>query len=187
VESWRDDIVVLDCTTKVYTTVTASQPASQFGPGYDQMMDYCPALDCIVTIRRHNGGASNTTPQVWTLDAAALRAGTATSWVQRTTNTFSGSLKQGHSINWASFMNKFAMYNGRGESVVYYLTPPATVSGTWTWSTETFTGATPATAGAQAEVYDQGFARFQPIDEFKCFSWYSGRTSAVQLWKPRST
>jgi hypothetical protein len=191
--SFQDRILIMDCATRQWSVVNGvSQPATQFPGQDDGIMEYCPDLDVLVFIRVLNGGATSAIPQVWTVSAASLRAGVGTPWVQRTTNTFTGVIgftgatsAGGSSINWASFMGKFAIYNGNGESRVHYLTPPSVVSGTWLWSFEDFTGATPATANN--DTYDLGYSRFTPIDAFECFAWYSGVNSPVQLWKPRST
>ena len=178
--SWVPVIQVLDCRSLEWSQYRVAQPASLFHTY--SIMDYCPKFDCLVLIRIAHGGATPQMPQVWTVPCARLEDG----WSQRATNSFDGDLIAGHSMNWASFLGKFALYNAAGENVVHYLQPPVDIGGRWQWSKEFFRGAAPdAATKSRGHGYTPSYNRFNAVERLQCFAWYARANGPVQLWRPR--
>ena len=179
--NWSPVMQVLDCKSLEWSQKAVSQPSTLFN-AYS-VMDYCPKFDCLVLIRLAFGGASVTNPQVWTVPCARLEEG----WSQRATNSFEGELIPGHSMNWAGFLGKFALYNAGGEDVVYYLQAPTVITDRWRWSKEVFGGAAPdAATKLRSSGYTPSYNRFNAVEKLKCFAWYSRAGGPVQLWRPRT-
>jgi hypothetical protein len=169
-------IQILDKMTREWAVVGCATPPSQFYA--NQIMDYCPALECLVFIRTGLGGASTTVPQVWTVPVTSFKQG----WTLRETNVFDGSLITGHSMNWANFMGEFAIYSAQGQNFVDFLKPPPTIDGIWKWRKQSFTGAAPSNGGGGG--YDPSYSRFLPYESRKGFLWFARADGPVQLWTP---
>jgi hypothetical protein len=109
----------------------------------------------------------------------------------------------GFGFDWCPDTGKFYLYEGRGSTTLHVLTPPSdwTSSATWTWSTETMGGETPA---AMTEIYGVGgggdgvYSKWIYHTTLKCFMWSQGkvqrmspdgvtRDGAFQLYRPIGT
>jgi hypothetical protein len=109
----------------------------------------------------------------------------------------------GIGMDWCPDTGKFYLYEGFGTTVVYVATPPASgdwKNGTWTWSTETMKGESPANL-LEVQPSAQGaqpFTKWKYNPKLKCFMWSQGtvsrmspdgtmRNGAFQLYRPLGT
>jgi hypothetical protein len=154
---------------------------------------YCPTLDCAVVMDAV-GSATDGNVKIYALRLNNIQAG----WTNVTDSLPNGMgyMGKAKSIDWVPGLNKFAIYQGSNtagfgsnpvsSNVVIWLTPPVSWGGTWTWSTETFTGDTPA-----AEQFGNGafcYKRLRWDGDFRCLAWAMGVfNNGVQLWKPAGT
>jgi hypothetical protein len=108
----------------------------------------------------------------------------------------------GYGIDWNPHTRRFYLYSGGGSGTVVVLTPDSLdfATCTWTWSEETFTGATPAwtttLTGGGGEVT---LGRWRYVPPLRSFSWSDGigvtapcvdgitRNGVMQLWRPLGT
>lgn len=89
-------------------------------------------------------------------------------------------------LEYCSYDGNFYAINWPTDTRLYKLTVPATLTGTWAWSSEVLapspSGLTPAYS---ARALDNNmYSRFRYIPAIKCFAWTDGHNLPVQVGRP---
>lgn len=145
----------------------------------DQQMVHLPApYDCLIGFGRTDGGLVNFSYRVSVLTGSAA--------AQFQPITVSGTPPPGATAGgcWSTILGCIVSYAGDGSSTVYKLTPPSASNvragtGTWVWTSETLTGATPADYVGTAGEY----AKLQEAPEYKCFLRVGSIFSPLQAFR----
>jgi hypothetical protein len=132
---------------------------------------YVPKKDWIVVVNYPFG---TTTPQIFTIDLSNLAGGIVS-------RSFSGTPPAGGGapFAWIPELGKFAsMDPTAGTRTIIYLTPPASISGSWVFSSETLSGATPQTS------VNQLFTKMQWASRTKCLVLVTHVNDSVYALRP---
>jgi hypothetical protein len=132
---------------------------------------YVPKKDWIVIVNYPFG---TTTPQFFTIDLSNLAGGCVS-------RSFSGTPPAGGGApyTWIPDLGKFAsMDPTAGTRTVIYLTPPASITGSWTFSSETLSGATPQNS------VNQLFSKMQWASRAKCLVLVTHVNDSVYALRP---
>lgn len=156
----------------------------EFNDYGDQHLIYLPPpYDAIVSMGRTDAGAINQSLRV-----SQITSDIPGSFISRTPSgtapVVTGSAKAGGV--WSTLLSCIVQYTGRGGYTVHKLTPPAPgslTSGTWTWDSETLTGAGGATPANRGSDDSGSYSRFVEAPEFNCFLWSDGINNIMQAWR----
>lgn len=164
---------------------------------WNSVAAYCPTLDVMIVFDIHSSFTNSF--NLWYLPLSNLAAG----WTLATHTGFTDSpLGAGPSIEWVPELGRFAVYdsgeigNGQstlitdvGNSFVRWLTPPATLGGDWTFTTETFTPlpGNPTPGIYKGEKSWENFGRMRWIPSLKSLAWFDSVYGPVQLLRPQGT
>lgn len=91
---------------------------------------------------------------------------------------------------WCTDLGCIVSYTAAGSYTVHKLTPPAgdPTAGTWTWTSETLTGADGAVPAEPASAPDNGaWSRFVYAREIGCFLWADSIAKVTQAWRLTGT
>lgn len=89
-------------------------------------------------------------------------------------------------LEWCPYDGNYYCINWPNDSRLYKLTVPATLTGTWVWSSELLSPKSGTSAVAfEARSSDNGlFSRFRYVPALKAFVWTDGIDLAVQAGRP---
>jgi hypothetical protein len=158
----------------------------------DHSLIYLPApYDCLVSVGPSNYPGSNplfeqyvcpligNTPQGFTKVALA---GTPPDGGTNEYGDYHGTQCGGQ---WSTILGAIVSYQGAGQNAVYRAVPPSNLTGTWTWSKETLTGANGATPSRNTDGNPSNgtWSRFIEAPAQRCFIYCGSVFSPTQAWR----
>lgn len=157
--------------------VTPQHTNTNRNSGGESMACLIPSRDVLVNLEYGPGIA-------W-LDLASLSSTPATTYWQTVTTTGTGPTASDlykWGFEWVDRLGCFVCYEGTGQNTVYKLTPPATLSDPWVWSSVVMTpqhSESPSYVSGNANGH---WRRFVDVPTLETCMWFESGTGPVQAW-----